>query len=96
MNECEMLKAACNKDVQLSFLHHGPCAQTPENAAMLGNYNTISTLHFWQADNIFHARAVRAPLDHLSEVKGISFINHFFLSCTTSSDINSNPCERNY
>ena len=34
-----MLKAACNKEVQLTFLHHGPCAQTPENTAMLGKNN---------------------------------------------------------
>lgn len=25
-NECEMLKAACERNMAISFLHHGPCA----------------------------------------------------------------------
>ena len=43
-NECEMLKAACNKEIQLSLLHHGPCAQTPENTAMLGKSLKTATM----------------------------------------------------
>lgn len=27
-NECEMLKAACERNMAISFLHHGPCAGT--------------------------------------------------------------------
>ena len=27
-NECEMLKTACERNMAISFLHHGPCAGT--------------------------------------------------------------------
>ena len=38
-NECEMLKAACERNMAISFLHHGPCAGTLDRR----NFNGKST-----------------------------------------------------
>ena len=79
-----MLKAACNKDVQLSFLHHGPCAQTPENTAMLGESYTrilVASSDKWttsleRVPALLQEQYV--PFAYLSEVRGINLINHFW------------------
>ena len=30
-NECEMLKASCERNMAVTFLHHGPCGGKKEN-----------------------------------------------------------------
>ena len=45
-NECEMLKASCEMNSQLSFLHHGACTKEEEKAKLQGKIKWGIMIHF--------------------------------------------------